>query len=108
MADNDTIYRFLDKGHIHGIPARDLTQDDYDRLTTEHQRDVRSGKLYEPAGEAGGEAGGNGSDLDAMTRDALNAHALMLGIADPGDRERYPNKDAVIDAIAAATQEGGN
>jgi hypothetical protein len=46
MADDKAIYTFLDKGTIHGIPARDLTQKDFDRLSLERQRDVRAGTLY--------------------------------------------------------------
>lgn len=64
MAGNDVIYRFLDKGTIYSIPARDLTQADYDRLTLEQQRDVRSGKLYKAATKSESKSGdtkaGNG------------------------------------------------
>ncbi len=52
MAKDDVVFTFLDKGTIHGIPARDLTQDDIDRLSLERQRDVRAGTIYEPATKA--------------------------------------------------------
>ena len=48
MANDDVIYRFLDKGSIPGIYARDLTQADFDRLTLLQQRDVMAGTLYKP------------------------------------------------------------
>lgn len=98
MADNDVIYRHKkDSGVIYGIPARDLTQDDMDRLNAEQRRDVKAGTLYTAVGN-GSDQGGNGPDLDAMTRPELNAYAANVGVENPDD---LPNKDAVIDAIAA-------
>lgn len=38
-------------------------------------------------------------NLEGMTRDELNAHAASVGVADP---ESFPNKAALIEAIAAA------
>lgn len=52
MADDKIVFKFLNRGTIHGIPARDLTQADIDRLSLERRRDVRAGTLYEAVTKA--------------------------------------------------------
>lgn len=98
-----TIYRRTAVDGIHyGVPDRDLTLAEVDALPPELKRDVKASPLYElvdlrEALEA---------ELGDKTRDELNAGATALGI-DPG---ALPNKEAVIDAIAAlgVAELGGN
>lgn len=98
MASDDVIYRFLDRGVIHGIPARDLTQADVDRLSLVHQRDVRSGKLYEAVESV---------NLDRMNREQLNAHAVQRGIADVDSYGTKSELIAAIEALDAPAPSGG-
>jgi hypothetical protein len=52
MADDKVIYRYGGKGTFYGVPARDLTQRDLDRLPLDKQRDVTAGTLYTPVTKA--------------------------------------------------------
>lgn len=81
MTDNPVIYRFRNRGTIPGIKARDLTQRDFDRLSLEHQRDVRAGTLYEAVGDVPELPRNTEPDFDSMTKAQLVEHAEAHGIA---------------------------
>lgn len=44
-------YRYVGDGsYLHGVPARDLTKDDYDALSDEQKDAVRKSNVYEKGG----------------------------------------------------------
>ena len=101
MANDEVIYAFRDRGSIPGIPARDLTQRDLDRLSLLQLRDVRSGKLYEPVTDASQEAvehqqaATDGPDFEAMTKGQLAEYAADHNI------EGVDSADTKAEMIAA-------
>lgn len=83
-------YTFVtSKGRFYGIPARDLTQDEYEALPPSQQRIVRESDAYAEGIET--------SSLAKLTRAELEARAESLGVEGPFDR--YSNKDQLIAAI---------
>jgi hypothetical protein len=42
-------------------------------------------------------------DPSKAKRDELESHALLLGIESPDDREKYPNRQSLIDTIKSKT-----
>lgn len=62
--------------------------------------DLRKAHRSQAKREAGGKKKDSGSASASATRDELEARAGDLGIGNPDDREKFPNKDALADAIA--------
>ena len=52
MADDKVIFKYGGTGTFYGVPAKDLTQRDLDRLPLDKQRDVKAGTLYTPVTKA--------------------------------------------------------
>ena len=75
MANDDVIFKFRDQGSIYGIPARDLTQEDFDKLSLLKQRDVQSGKLYEAVGPVEELPANTAPDFESMTKAQLQDYA---------------------------------
>lgn len=104
MDNDEVIYRFLDRGLIHGIPARDLTQQDFDKLPLLLQRDVRSGKLYEPVSdEAPPQVPTDTTpNFEAMTKAQIVAYATEHGI-DLGGLDDSDTKAELVEAVTAGS-----
>lgn len=96
MTDLPITYRYVGPHKFHGIPARDLTEADVDRLTIDQKRDLWTTSSYEPVTP----------DEDAppdparLSRSDLEAYAASLGIENPGD---YANKDQLLEAVRSQT-----
>lgn len=93
------LYRFTGPDKFPGIPARDLTQDDYDALNIDQKRDVIATSSYESL--QGDEFPVNVPTVDfsKLNRTELEEYAADNGVVDPAS---YTNKDLLIEAIQAA------
>jgi hypothetical protein len=41
------MYKYIGDGWIHGIPARDLSEDEFYKLTKEQQEEIKKSPLYQ-------------------------------------------------------------
>lgn len=81
-------YSYVGEDRFYGIPARDLTQQEFDDLTPDQQRVVRESPAYSESVK--------GSPLASLKREDLEARAEEVGVVEPG---LYGNKTQLIDAI---------
>jgi hypothetical protein len=87
-------FKYAGPGRMHGVPARDITAADFERMDGFQRRVILESGFWEEVKDL---------NLTARPRDELNTLAAQHGVADPA---ALPNKDAVIAAIdAAGTQE---
>jgi hypothetical protein len=84
------LYRYVGTDTFHGVPARDLTEEEFGRLPILRQLDVQANASYELV-----------EDLTHKTRDELISLATQVGVEEP---EKLKNKDALVAAIEAAQQ----
>jgi hypothetical protein len=95
MSDQDNVIYFYEPEQegdfLSGVPRRDLTQADFDRLSPVELRELFGSKIYTKAGK-----NAEGTALKDLSRADLNKHASSVGIKNP---ESFKNKAELIAAI---------
>ncbi len=86
-----TGYTFVEgQGTFYGVPARDLTQAEFDALAPDQQRIVRESPAYTEGLAASG--------LSSLSRADLEARADEVGVV---GADQYANKAQLVAAIEA-------
>lgn len=90
-------YRYDGSARYYGVPARDLTQDEFDRLSPSQRRLVLTSPAYQAVTARG---------LSDLRRADLDALATERGI----DPTEHSNRESLIAALSAldAVQHGGD
>lgn len=103
MADEPKLaYRYKGPDKFAGIPARDLTVEDFEALPVLRQLDVKANASYEAVDIDDGAPTQpyTTAELQKMTREELNSYAGLAGVTT--DAEDFANKADLIAAIEEA------